>query len=600
MIEDGAHAGTSQVPSRPRRRAREDPEPNDDMPDNSTRNARQRLTGNEVHANTSNYPVSVSTPHVNEVAEIQRGRHASGDQTTGANYFLDIDSFCRTGRPCKTLLDLTHEDEKFEFIGEKLFYLRENDSDEQKVKCRTFLKAYFDHLVNNRIMLVEGRAGSGKTTLVEQIAMMFISEANNHNNGYLIVTNGCNTLTEQRLFRYMHNGQEYLGPLSKMIQDAREHLESRYVFILHEWNRVSDFMSLLGNFFEEELRAYGPDSWQEMEDNRDDWEPHTFQGNVGQATASDDLYSIPSNFRIILTGNPCRDDFMGETADFMVDPALNANRLVGAHVTLEASIYSLEDNGKYPCDSIERNLRLKLLEGHTEAIIDSLLDDIKKKFNQNANLDPLIRNRILRRGIMPGKLVAVVKRRIKELEVQVSPSTFLFHTSSDSYNFVAYLEERLRLDTVIQFGIKAHHQIMRPHDTVFFRRTGGDRTVAQTIFARGHIVEGPSPPSQIIDDGLNHWKIKSNIESEKTLQRVRIKLSSFWGQMEGHGSLHNFISGNALSLEQFREETGSPMLNNTPTRIIILNNGISRQLKKLWDENRTPIGEILSKYITDR
>eukprot|EP00889_Picochlorum_renovo_P005456 jgi/Picre1/32486/NNA_007832.t1 len=248
---------------------------------------------------------------------------------------------------------------------------------------------------------------------------------------------------------------------------------------------------------------------------------------------------------------------------------------------------------------MESNLRLHLLQGHTEAIVDNLLDDIKNNFNPNTNSDSLIRNRILRRGIMPGKLLAVVKRRIRELEVQVSPNTFLFHTSSDIYNFVAYLEERLQADTVIQFGIKAHNQIMRPHDTVFFRRTGGDRTVAQTIFARGHIIEGPSPPSQIIDDGLNHWKENSNIESEKTLQRVRIKLSSFWGQMEGHKYLHNFISGNALSLEQFRDETGSNMLNNTPTRIILLNDGVSRQLKKLWDENRTPIRDILSKYITD-
>eukprot|EP00889_Picochlorum_renovo_P005455 jgi/Picre1/32485/NNA_007831.t1 len=235
-MSDGESSGTSQGVSGQRRPARVAPEANDDRHNGAAdhrpeRNVRPRT--DKGPPREGRYPPNMETPEQVEGARLQEeNAHAPNDENA-RTFLLDIHSFCRVGRPCHILRSLQGEDEKYNFIGKKLFYLREDDSDEQKLRCRTFLKAYFDHLVNNRIMLVEGRAGS-----------------------------------EQRLFRYMHNGQEYLGPLSKMIRDARAHPESRYVFILHEWNRVSDFMSLLGNFFEEELRAYGPDSWQEMEDNR--------------------------------------------------------------------------------------------------------------------------------------------------------------------------------------------------------------------------------------------------------------------------------------------------------------------------------------------
>ncbi|KAI8114625.1 hypothetical protein M9434_002745 [Picochlorum sp. BPE23] len=442
MMNDGERAGTSQGVSGQRRPARApagaSAEANDDLHHGAAdppprRNVRPRTDDGPPRG--GRYPPNVVTPdQIEGLPHHQQGHaHAPHGDQNARTFLLDIHSFCRVGRPCQTLLDLAHEDDKFDFIGEKLFYLREDDSDEQKLRCRTFLKAYFDHLVNNRIMLVEGRAGSGKTTLVEQIAMMYISEANNSNSGYLIVTNGCNTLTEQRLFRYMHNGQEYLGPVSTIIRDACAHPDSRYVFILHEWNRVSDFMSLLGNFFEEELRAYGPDSWQEMADNRDDWGPHILQGNVGQATTPDDLYFIPSNFRIILTGNPCRDDFMSETADFMVDPALRGNRLVGARVVLDESIFSLELPNRYPYDYIEPNLRSSLSLRYTGASIDELIWDIMRRWRIQWYDNDLPRQTERRRPIriMPGKLVSEVKRRNRELVPITDSENALFPLVSD-------------------------------------------------------------------------------------------------------------------------------------------------------------------------
>jgi predicted ATPase len=38
-----------------------------------------------------------------------------------------------------------------------------------------FLEAHLYHLDRNRVMLVEGAAGSGKSALVEEIAMLYIS-----------------------------------------------------------------------------------------------------------------------------------------------------------------------------------------------------------------------------------------------------------------------------------------------------------------------------------------------------------------------------------------------------------------------------------------
>lgn len=75
--------------------------------------------------------------------------------------------------------------------------------------------------------------------------------------GYMIVTNGCNMLTEQRLIGY--GSQLCHGPLGKMMHDAKRNKESRFICALHEWNRTSEFMSILGNLFEAELRKYGPD-----------------------------------------------------------------------------------------------------------------------------------------------------------------------------------------------------------------------------------------------------------------------------------------------------------------------------------------------------
>lgn len=109
-----------------------------------------------------------------------------------------------------------------------------------------YLHKYLSHLEEKNVMLIQGAAGSGKTALVEEIAMLHISEGQGGDSdskaavGYAMSTNGCNTLTEQRLFGYTTpSGQTYKGPLARMMEDARNNSDARFVFILHEWNRVS-------------------------------------------------------------------------------------------------------------------------------------------------------------------------------------------------------------------------------------------------------------------------------------------------------------------------------------------------------------------------
>lgn len=331
----------------------------------------------------------------------------------------DIHSFCHVLRPAAKLLQLDNLDDKLDFMGKRLFFLKRTDGeDENTGKCRTFLRRFHTHLEKKRVMLLEGKAGCGKTTLSEEIAMVYISgeqrddnhprpNDNNTNNveeGYAIVTNGVNTLTEQRLFTYKHSGQLCFGPLAKMRQDADANPGKRFVFILHEWNRTTDFMSLLGNFFESELRTFGPDSW--YGDNEEDMR-HRSGFLDGESQENSRLATkLPDNIKIILTGNPAKDDFEGEVADFISDPALRDNRLLGAKVEerqewedQEVEITKLENKEEYPSNMIVENLKDWLsvqLQDYRGDSQDHEINEVIKKHEG--------------KGIMPGKIVAEVKK----------------------------------------------------------------------------------------------------------------------------------------------------------------------------------------------
>lgn len=331
----------------------------------------------------------------------------------------DIHSFCHVLRPAAKLLELVNLDEKLDFVGKRLFFLKRTDGEDGNTeKCRKFLGRFHTHLEKKRVMLLEGKAGCGKTTLTEEIAMVYISgeqrddnhprpNGNNTNNveeGYAIVTNGVNTLTEQRLFTYKHSGQLCFGPLAKMRQDAEANPGKRFVFILHEWNRTTDFMSLLGNFFESELRTFGPDSW--YGDNEEDMR-HRSGFLDGESRENSRLAAkLPDNIKIILTGNPAKDDFEGEVADFISDPALRDNRLLGAKVEerqewedQEVEITKLENKEDYPSNMIVENLKDWLSVQLQDYCKNSEDHEVNKVIKDHED-----------KGIMPGKIVAEVNK----------------------------------------------------------------------------------------------------------------------------------------------------------------------------------------------
>ena len=406
---------------------------------------------------------------------------------------FEILSFCEIRQPSATLVkegdwglrgdtvDAVTDKRMIE-IGKRLFFLPHGDSATSGEQVRQVLnsrpfkntKAFFEvflrHLDRHRVLLLEGAAGSGKSTLVEEIAMLYIAEEDKavrtvspqsspgenettivsahwipmstsegsepqmtlrvgfrglnpghqyhvsvsqkrgstdvptkpqplprnaanipvcaldsitrmpgyqtriklkdgegnslakhtvKNRGYCIITNGSNTLTEQRLFSYNHGDQEWLGPLAKMARDAKANPTSRYVFILHEYNRVPDFLSIFGNFFESELRHSGPDAWKREREPQSIHQSSTAVAkeilNLNHSEDSGSFLHLPENVKLILTGNPAQnEEFMGETTDFLRDPALSNNRLVGAKVDL--GDFSLEKEEKFPCNVIEVNL----------------------------------------------------------------------------------------------------------------------------------------------------------------------------------------------------------------------------------------------------
>jgi hypothetical protein len=138
-----------------------------------------------------------------------------------------------------------------------------------------------------------------------------------------------------------------------MQKDANEYPNRRYVFILHEYNRVADFMSVLGNALESELRSYGPNSWHGEESNK----RHKAYSFGGRANDKDRI-KFPPNLKIVLTSNPPRGGFAGFVGDFMADGALSHNRFLGAKV----EVHTDGKTGK-TC-SLERNIDL---EGTSES-----------------------------------------------------------------------------------------------------------------------------------------------------------------------------------------------------------------------------------------
>ncbi|KAI8109772.1 hypothetical protein M9434_001051 [Picochlorum sp. BPE23] len=356
----------------------------------------------------------------------------------------DIVSFSHPFRPCKELLGRSHG-EKLAFVGQRLFFLKD-ESDRNIERNRKFLEAYLRVLEANRILEVEGPAGCGKSALAEEIAMLYVSEgeAKEDNNGeyeggYAIATNGSQTLTELRLYSYRDGSVDVLGPLAQMQKDAWENGKRRYVFILHEYNRVNDFMSLLGNLLESELRSEGPDSWWDERDERHKrHQPYSFGSDEKRRKVGE----WSSNFKVIMTSNPPRGGFVGVVGNFMNDGALRHNRLLSARVSFgeDFSLYREKEEeqekttdlrvrlrkNKFPCSVIVDNLEKRVFTS-----TDARLASFKSPHGENTakdlvtrKIDELIKHRgdgpFMYSVIHPGKIVAEVGKIVRQSQRQAN------------------------------------------------------------------------------------------------------------------------------------------------------------------------------------
>jgi hypothetical protein len=182
---------------------------------------------------------------------------------------------------------------------------------------------------------------------------------------------------------------------------------------MHEWNRTSDFMSILGNIFEFELRNNGPDAICRDDDEKDVWD-HKLE-NTDEDHHVYIHTSMPDNVKIILTGNPAKDDFLGETQDFMEDPALKSNRLVGARVQHDKIEY--KDPETEEVSTKEPSLGPESFPGGV--IVHNYINRLEEE-----NIDwakEIVKEKL--QGLMPGKqvseLIKLVKRRRDALDSDI-------------------------------------------------------------------------------------------------------------------------------------------------------------------------------------
>jgi hypothetical protein len=215
-------------------------------------------------------------------------------------------------------------DEKYRVVSRKLFYLHHDERNFGS--CKEHFQKYYGKLEKKRVLILKGEAGAGKSTFAEELSLIFVSQAR-QSGGYTIVTNGSNTLTEQRLFGYdIGGGSPVSGPLGLMFWHAKKHPQMHFCFILHEWNRVLDFMSLFGNLFEAQLRACGPNSW-DPSDIEDNWVSEPCEPSEESQILMGS--GIPDNVAFIFTGNDKSGNYADFVTDLLQDPALSQNRLVG-------------------------------------------------------------------------------------------------------------------------------------------------------------------------------------------------------------------------------------------------------------------------------
>jgi len=277
-------------------------------------------------------------------------------------------------------------------IGEKMHFIRPLPSDDpDNEACKTFVGAYYRHVLTKPFLLLTGEPGQGKSSFAKEIASMVVSKGGKTADGYFYAMSNQQFLTMDMLYGCMDESDQYSpGPLGEMIQDARTWKDSIFVFIIDQYNRGSDLVLSLSKVWDSKLEGAGPNERSEKYKYR----------RVSNRIETEE--ELPSNIKFIFTGNHEKGDDAGE--ERKEDSALELNRLAGAEVSFpDGKEYSFEKNA-YPGNVIIKNMKNRLnLSGHKGyAYSTDEIEDIVAKVEEDfAGCNK-------GQGLMPGKIVSLV------------------------------------------------------------------------------------------------------------------------------------------------------------------------------------------------
>lgn len=285
-------------------------------------------------------------------------------------------------------------------IGERMHFIQSlSEDDPYKEVCKTFVGAYYRHLVTKSFLLLPGKPGVGKSSFAKEIASMIVSKGGTGAEGYFYLMSNQQLLTVDRLYGYSMGSQYFPGPLGEMIKDANEKPQSTFVLIVDEYNRGSDPVLLFAKVWDAKLDRAGPNERA----GRCKYRRVSKPNEAGQ--------TLPVNIKFIFTGNRQEDGCAGEVIE--EDSALRLNRFAGSEVAFpdQTGPFSFEKNG-YPGNVIVENMTNRLIsvgyKGY--AYSETEIKEIIKKVEQgSADCDQ-------GEKLMPGKIVSLV---YEELDAKI-------------------------------------------------------------------------------------------------------------------------------------------------------------------------------------
>lgn len=288
--------------------------------------------------------------------------------------------------------DMTIED-MYLAVGEKLHFIKSQSGDDaNREACKTFVGAYYRHLVTKSFLLLPGKAGLGKSTFAKEIASMVISKGGAE--GYFYHMNNQELLTVDRLYGYSMGSQYVPGPLGQMIKDANDKPNSKFVLIFDEYNRGSDPVLLFAKVWDAKLRRSGPNERAQRYKYRRISAP----GGADQG--------LPLNIKFIFAGNRQEDGCAGEVIE--EDSALRLNRFAGSEVsfadvrTIAGEEYSLQKNGYPGKVMVENMIETITTTGYKGCTYSKCeIEDIIRKEQRSASCNE-------GEELMPGKIVDLV------------------------------------------------------------------------------------------------------------------------------------------------------------------------------------------------